>query len=178
MTEDQFNLLSKEEQRVAIAKEVLGQFELKTLIASHGTYFGAETSEGERIVLFGQDAKSFIRNAPQEKTSCYACMLGSLFCGAASIKNNITFDIFLIGRYLSAWFTLKELALLELFFEGFTTECWSEELTIDLISDDEYSSLLDTYNGKQVPTERVKLALNHIIAINGAEITAEGLCKL
>jgi len=181
MTEDQFNLLSKEEQRVAIVREVLERIEAKILNPRRSTFFCAVNAQGDIIKLFGRDAKTYINNIPQTKVTCYVCLLGSLFCGAAIIKNNIVFDVANIGEYLSTWFSTKELALLELFFEGFISESWQDDgynLPSDLLTNEEYLLVEGCFNRDQSAEYRVKLALNHIIAINGAEITAEALCKL
>ncbi len=184
MTEAEFGLLSKEEQRVAIAKEILMLIELNALVPQHATFFHAKDLEGDFIAITGLDAKTFIDEAPKKDIKCYVCLLGSLFCGAASIKNNVVFDIPQIGQYLSTWFTTKELALLEMFFEGFITESWLDceasglSDPIETITDEEYGSLEAVFTRDQTPKHRVKLALEHIISTNGAEITAEALCKL
>jgi len=113
-----FDQLTKAEQRVAVAKDVLLQLKKKNYIAKKGAY--VEVKKGRRSLPVKDNI---------DKTVCKVCALGSCLLSIAKFKNTITFND--AERGLSSWdstdpskrlltsiFTRKQINLMENAFEG------------------------------------------------------------
>jgi hypothetical protein len=83
-----FNKLTKPQQRVAIAKDVLKQLALKRLTAKTGAYIDVQTSVPIKADDANKDLSLFL---PQIK-SCNACALGSMFMCAVGQADKFKVD--------------------------------------------------------------------------------------
>lgn len=136
-----FRKLSKIEQRVQIARDVISQLRARKIVAMHGTWLSDFTgkTDADDGATFPLDTDfSDILNSPKLK-SCNACALGAMF--ACTVKradaytvgnlsngnsfdvpddfvlNRIGADIYDFDRYLQRFFTKKQLGLIEFSFE-------------------------------------------------------------
>jgi len=128
---ESFNKLSKEEQKVAIAKDVLQQIKVKTIIPTTGTYCALDLDWTDPLLEL--DVQS---NFNQLKNfECSVCALGAMMVSNVKFNNNFTFeklnrsnsDVFV--NTLEKYFERYELALIEFAFESWDIE--------DLIEDGE-----------------------------------------
>lgn len=123
--QEAFAKLRPEEQRVAIAKDVIKQLRLKTLKAEHGTYLNldkaAEVNGDAQLcdVIDGQ--------------KCEVCALGGMMIASVLLANELKVSevwwggdrLYGIGgeaclSYLSRFFPYEQLKEIEAAFEGWT----------------------------------------------------------
>lgn len=118
-----FDLMTKAEQRVQIAKDVLKWLRAGKLEPKHMTYINVPTSDALAV---GEQVQSFL----ERNDSCRVCALGATFCAVVLRDNDITMgQLFgLDGKanaqarmleYLSKYFPQSELAAIENAFESF-----------------------------------------------------------
>lgn len=114
---DKFKSLSKAEQRVEIAKDILKQLRAKKYIASRGSYI---------VGLTDVDEELDIRSNFDKVQNCQCCALGACLLSVTKYKNKLKFnDVQLImagdndsWSLLKEIFTVKQIAILEYMFEG------------------------------------------------------------
>lgn len=116
-----FESLTKAEQRVVIAKDLIARLRAKTFTAYSGTYFSARFTRKE---LAGESAQ--VRTVLKTK-KCKGCQLGGLFLCAVDRYDKLEMkdvpdisdmaDIDM-NPYLSRWFSAETLREVEKAFEG------------------------------------------------------------
>jgi hypothetical protein len=116
-----FKKLSRAEQRVAIAKDVIAQLRAKRFIAE-SIYF--QLGKGDDISIYVDD------DAPAAacimQTGCQVCGIGSIFTGAVLKDPKIKMSDVDSGdrddqvQYLRRWFSERQLDLIENYFESNT----------------------------------------------------------
>lgn len=119
-----FNKLTKNQQRVRIAKDVIQQLDSKKLIATQGTYFETKIDQSQ----INQQLNRLIENK-----TCKVCAIGSVFAATVKRANDCAanemesmfrlYDKYeadnrKIRKYLKKWFNADQLALMETAFEG------------------------------------------------------------
>ncbi len=136
---ESFKRLSKPEQRVAIAKDVLAQIKAKKYIPYTRDYirlkFGSPTS--------GSVQKQF------DEINCHVCAIGSLFMSKVKFTNKCDFENIPSGseqaKQLEKYFSKKDIALMEYVFEDF-----------DLNEEIKYKSYdLGVYQGHSISNEEI-----------------------
>jgi len=114
-----FNRLTREEKRVAIAKDVLAQIKAKRFEARCGIYVSGKAEPGSTKEPFAA--------APKEIKKCNVCALGSLFMAKGDLVPNTLdrleiYDGFIgserPAEQLGAYFSQDQLDLIESAFEG------------------------------------------------------------
>lgn len=123
-----FDELSKAQQRVVIAKDLLARLRRRTFTPETSTYLRVtDLNENET------DARKAFRGA-----ACRGCQIGGLFLCALDRHNKLAqsdMELIRVGRrrewqagdgalrnYLTQWFTHAELDIVESFFEGWEDE--------------------------------------------------------
>ncbi len=117
-----FNKLTKAEKRVAIAKDVLAGLASGKLIADSGTY--CEINRNEKADFETTNLQTLLKSKTVD--SCAVCGVGSLFVSLVKKTNKFNIGdgettlLFSEDIYakLHAFFTDKQLALIECAFEG------------------------------------------------------------
>lgn len=115
-----FDHLSKAEQRVVIAKDLIKRLDAHKFVARHGTYFS--------VPLRPQDIKDVtaeIRTILEGK-KCKGCQIGGMFLCAVDRYNKLTLDDVdylednenAMRWYLTQWFSPEQLLEVEAAFEG------------------------------------------------------------
>lgn len=116
----EFNRLPIKEKRIRIAKDVLEQIKSKKLIASRSHNYMSIDSELEEKYDSMQD---FMK---ADEGVCKVCAMGAVLMSKASIANDcemmIAEDDYIIGN-LKGIFTLRQLRLMEIAFEGDFVTC-------------------------------------------------------
>lgn len=118
MARTNFDSLTKAEQRVVIAKDLIARLRAKNFIARSGTYLSAPLTDKE---LRNEEAE--IRDVLKGK-KCKGCQIGGLFLCAVDRHNRLQLstgamdDSNSMRRYLSKWFTKQQLFDVEEAFEG------------------------------------------------------------
>jgi hypothetical protein len=123
MAKVNFDKLSRMEQRVVIAKDLIARLKRGTFTPRTSTYLRVSGLDGHET-----DARKALREA-----ECRGCQIGGLFICALDRHNRLALsDLKLTGGkrdwrafdgalrdYLTKWFSHDELDLVEGFFEGF-----------------------------------------------------------
>lgn len=125
MTTEKFNLLTKSEKVVLVAKDVISQIKAEKYIPNTGSYIGSiHTKE----IIKGDIKSNF-----NKIENCKVCALGSMLLSCTHLGNKLTIDnldlnLSSIGSLdledeeikslFSSIFTPKQLALIEQAFEG------------------------------------------------------------
>lgn len=116
-----FNGLGVEDKRVAVAKDVLEQLDLKKFVAEEGTYFYLESKAKE-----GESLQKVI----DKGESCSVCAMGAVFASKVRLGNdcNITDDILWdsciktgdeeVLKHTEDIFSERTMRLMEWCFEG------------------------------------------------------------
>lgn len=119
-----FDKLTKMQQRVVIAKDLIARIQAKTFLPSSGTYLMPKRGEWFRG-LDGLSRTTEVRDALKGK-ACRGCEIGGLFLCAVDRHNKLRLgDLGAVeenaqgfNEYLRRWFSEEDLALLEQAFEG------------------------------------------------------------
>lgn len=155
----EFKDMDKFQKRVAIAKDVILQIELKKYKPKFGTYVEFH-KKGEELPLT-------ISNFKNDNVKCEVCAIGSMFVSSITSadhthKKMFTDDSMRMISSMSDIFNLKELRLLEYLFEGsdidgkFTKEGATFHKTIRKFR-----------HGQRGATERLTNIMQNIINNNG-----------
>lgn len=140
MTQEEFAKLSKPEQRVAIAKDVIERLQSRTMKAA--SFNGYVVSDAERIEKIAGEGSSPITPDDTKNISrkCTVCALGGAMISAISLGNGVTWDQFYdiggaigssfyglrsefcierrgVTRLLRKYFTAKQMEIIEAAFE-------------------------------------------------------------
>ncbi|HMT01702.1 MAG TPA: hypothetical protein PKD00_00090 [Burkholderiales bacterium] len=164
---DYFNSLSKEEKKVALAKDAIAQIKAGRTIPTNVTYFKSLQDE------------DFDIQKNIDKIKCEVCALGCLFISYIKYNNkyntkDLEEDLIdeIILEDLSKYFTEKELVLIELAFEK-----WSYDAFLDFdtkisrgIAADRYVEELD------ITDEEIDMASEFNGDRNADEVLIE-ICK-
>lgn len=110
---EEFKSLSKPEQRVLIAKDVIKQLKLRKYIARESIYVEYIPAGGNLDVRSNFD----------KVDDCHCCALGSCLLSLTKYNNKFTFnDLDNLGKpvwkELAKFFTVNQLTLIEYAFEG------------------------------------------------------------
>lgn len=127
LTVEQFNALSKAEQKVMVAQDVIAQLQAKKYKGNTGSYI-------DRIQLTGKNIWRAQGDDIQENfdkiKSCHVCGIGACIMSITKFKNKLTFGDIDAGasgmsmsthRLLKSVFTIKEMTWIEGLFEGGNT---------------------------------------------------------
>lgn len=140
-----FKKLSKPEQRIAIAKDVIAQIKAKKFVAGH-TYFQLGKNELNPPQTYEAVEKKLQLGECIAQVGCEVCGIGSLFASAVLKNDKLKFEDFYDVReqeveYLGKWFSKKQLDLVEVYFEqdleaGYgadyrDTHSWEDEIFPD-----------------------------------------------
>lgn len=168
-----FLKLTPEEQRVTIAKDVLAQLRTGKFMAGH-TYFMFGSSENDGVdaesVDEAMDAKIDM-SACISQVSCTVCGIGSLFASGVLKADKLKVNTFMGAaddraaqiKYLKKWFTLKQLDLVECFFEQWGEGNRSEH---NITLPNEILDLSPIFM-EDDDTERLTLIMQNIVSNNG-----------
>ena len=115
-----FNKLTKAEKRVAIAKDVLEQLDLKKYYACSGTYFKLELNSYELEFKEGESLQEYLVDNSKVE-SCSVCAIGSIFASKVRLSNKFNIDHYHDG------IDDHELALYDHDMEYSLNEIFSEE---------------------------------------------------
>lgn len=154
MARIKFEELSKAEQRVVIAKDLLLRLRTKRFTAKESVYLIAR-----KVAQREGDARKALRRA-----ECLGCQIGGLFLCALDRHNKLELrelEVFRDGRdthvrewsmrtYLSQWFSYRELLTLENYFEG-----W------DKVANRRFTELMPA------PADRMRMIAQNIVDGNG-----------
>ena len=168
MIDEAFTRLSKTEQRVAIAKDVLKQLEAKKIVATSGCYVSLEDHDPDLEVHLDDQLSELFPKAGL----CGVCALGSLFVSMVTKLNactakevdfcSVNGDIALRGspyKYLTQLFDIDALHEIENAFEGWND--WSYEV-------EDYDGERQTFN--LIPgddDERLRVIMQNIVGNSG-----------
>jgi hypothetical protein len=133
-----FKAMTKPEQRVAIAKDVIAQIKLKRIKALPLTYLVTNPTDDSDIrgdqILCGVADDTELQSVFKEKiTSCNCCAKGAIFLAAVERFNNLPinwktrpfmhgggyFSGELVTKHLGEYFSAEQLNMIEGAFEGF-----------------------------------------------------------
>lgn len=165
-------MTTKAEKRVAIAKDVIKQLELKKLVATPGTYFSISQRVAEKLKPTAQLQKE-LKKIPK----CEVCALGACFVSAVRKFNDLTVQEVELGKYndelglytssdlgrdgttdkLNEFFEPEQLNRIEQAFEG-----WDRSV----YHNDEYGTVA-FYAKYPNATRRMKAIMQNIIRNKG-----------
>lgn len=134
-----FEALSIDQQRVAIAQDVLNWLAAGRLQARRGTYLFFETPGG--LPVAANLAQTELRDVLRAKETCEVCAIGACFVAAVDRHDALKADVLygtnlpassnrgtwkegasmdheMMRTYLGQWFEQEQLALMENAFEG------------------------------------------------------------
>lgn len=183
----QFKDLTRAEQRVAIARDVIAQLNARAILATPGIYFEfPKDALGEREhgdwgigdkepTLAGKALCDVLTNAAEP---CQVCALGAVFVSAACAAGDYaikgvelsTGDIFAerptqgaMHRYLGGFFDEEQLELMENAFEA--TNINGSYDDDDFITT--YGVAADMFENVEDPTERLRLVMQNVVDNGG-----------
>jgi len=119
---EEFNALPSPRQRVIIAKDVLGHLNSRHYVAEQQTYLRLGDDEYYKPIPEDKQLQEVLKEAPV----CYVCAIGGVFAAAVERCDQLTMgemsgclnDFRSQRKYLSQWFSDKQLSLMEAAFEG------------------------------------------------------------
>lgn len=136
-----FNAMTPAQKRVQIAKDVLNHLDTRQLVAQSGAYISRVEYNVGGLKPYTEDyyrARERVQYSPDArkelldgKVTCAVCAIGSVFVCAVERKNEISmYDVVNAGKtrmtaYLKDFFSLEQLDLMEVAFEGGPTCCES-----------------------------------------------------
>lgn len=97
----EFAKMTKKEQRISIAKDVLAQIRAKRIIAQTGVYF--QPARGYEHRTKRVDMQKPVAETLATVESCQACALGSLFACAADVVPSLKVVDTYVGQTLQNW---------------------------------------------------------------------------
>lgn len=197
-----FKKLNVAGKRVVIAKDVLEALRLKRIKAQRGTYFMTTSSWGDLLKgtrslhSKGPYGEEVVKGSTEVKAAfdaiptCSACALGSVFmatvqrCDALSVKAAVHYSLasyrsptFFNDRmtaYLSDYFTVDQLLLIEDAFEGKKIQDhWSTPTTPEQKALSKLRTAATRFNSpskagkKLTPRERLERIMRNIIRNRG-----------
>lgn len=112
MTTEEFNKLSKLQQRVAIAKDVVAQVGAEKYIAAKGTYYSPSEFPTYRI---NQETALAVK-------ACHVCGLGAMLVSAVRLGNEFDSTQSFMEALLPRFFSRSQRDLIECAFEGWNAE--------------------------------------------------------
>lgn len=173
---EKFWALSKPEQRVAIAKDVIKQLDAEFYKAMSGTYFESNIEVPASEVQF----QKLLKKAKKEGEVCVVCAIGSCFTSAVSLGDSFKVDSdnespYVDGIYLSAEdmrsellnkvFSKKQQNLIEQAFEGVDNN-WADDA--DFVDCTVSSATAIAFGEKyRDVTERLRAIMENIIKNKG-----------
>lgn len=162
LTAEQFLALSKSEQRIVLAKDVIDILQSNKITAKRCAYFE----------MYGHSKKDEI-NELVGKTPCKVCALGGLFVAEVMYTDRATIgdadNRFFIKDRLNEYFEERQLGLIESAFEGTAEFCdgkgYSEdevEAAINFVHNN------DRYRDQYIyPEDAMMLIMQNIVEHNG-----------
>jgi hypothetical protein len=165
-----FNSLTKEEKRVAIAKDVIEQLDLQKFTAKSGTYFSLNLPD-YKVVKEGVSLQKQFDKAE----TCKVCAMGAVFASKVRLGNEfevpystciVSIDDDYIVNSTDSLFSEYEMRLMEFFFEGadINETIYHESEDYDSI-DEKVREFCDTY---KTADERMRAIMQNIIDSEGA----------
>lgn len=170
--------MSISEKRVAIARDVLKQIKKKKILPMHSCYVDSIIYKGNSEIRFDQNIQ--LNKITSKIKDCEACAVGSLFLCA--IDRNNHFDLKQakllhdgsggypeiqmspkpIFAYLKRFFTIKQIQLIEIAFEGY----YSGNFGKNIITFKESEKAMDFRDGTLL-SERLVCIMKNIIENKG-----------
>lgn len=158
-----FKTLSKAEQRVAIAKDVVKQIKVKKYVARSGSYIQPK-------VNFQGD----VRSQFDKIVDCECCALGSCLLSAVKFKNTLEYDDLFsyferdskFTKMLNSIFSTKQQALIEASFEG-GDYLQVLETTKFRLTEEEIDKCVDFYYNFKDSKKRLIAIMENIISNKG-----------
>lgn len=166
---DYFKSLTKEEKKVAIAKDVLLQLKNKKYVAKTGDYVDFDYWETISAVDYDlniQQHFDVIKN-------CKVCALGSAALSCIKYSNNSSFEdarrnTNKFWNQLLKVFTKKELVIIEYAFEGFAHKACGRSVNWNIdISDNILNKTCNFYYKHSNNDNRLKAIMKNIIKNEG-----------
>ncbi len=182
-----FEEMSPAEKRIQIARDVLFQLNAGKLIASEGLWLGANREDDEDFISDKEIAKDDeLKDLLKKRKECYGCALGGMFMCAVERANKLKVsnlrlkdnnDINTINgndvfAYMKKFFSLKQLALIEIAFEkgrgavstGGRTAIIDDDFKIEV-----KEGLLAKYFVETIdePSEKMRLIMENIVVNKG-----------
>lgn len=154
----------KEQQRIAISKDVLKQLSIKTIKAKIGDYFEVYDIK-EPITKVPEKMDDLLRIFKRTKNPCSVCAIGACFVGLVNMGNKIPVKGFLSTDKLEGWeigntdimrealrkvFPSVQISLLEMAFEKYYTLSDNEK-------PDEESMKMAILFGEKYTTDKKRL---------------------
>lgn len=131
MTQEQFEKLSRQDKRIAIAKDVIAQINSKKFIPKNETYFTVTLKKN----VFVDEDDELDKVIKEDAKNCYVCGIGSMFASHVLLADDCTVsDIVPGGNHpiteavvtsndiherLEGIFEPEELDRIEVAFEGY-----------------------------------------------------------
>ncbi len=159
MTKKKFTRLTAAQKRVAIAKDVLQQIRLRTMVPAHVGYF--LWTDRNRIESFNQESV--------KHCSCFVCGIGAGIVSGIRLFNKVhvsenrgfAAEAFPIAK---KFFTAQQAALIEMAFEG---SCIMGNNANVEMSVSAYAKARKFYERHTLPRERVQAIYQNIINNKG-----------
>ncbi len=171
----EFKKLSKPEQRIAIAQDVLDQIKAKRYIATSGRWISFEEEKGTYLSQFSPTDSIQGLFEKKELTTCQCCGLGALFMSCINLNNNTTVENYnyesddlataiseeTLSNGLNEIFSYEQLRLIESYFEG----------ADGAFLDDKRNAINFYYENCE--EERLKLVMENIIENEGTFVPSK-----
>lgn len=187
---DNFDQLSLQEKRVAVAQDVIDRLQQEQYIAEKGSWV---FSYSWSLLDHDLDVKTLL--VENKVQGCGVCALGGLLLSCIAYKNDVTvegvlevarqssgsndFRSYSASKHLKELFEPKQLELIETAYEGasgffYNRFKWDEE-SESLLTEKEFKTALNFYGSHNVSNKaRLTLIMANIIANNG-EFVPEGI---
>lgn len=91
---------SKDQQRVAIARDVLSQLKKATIIADRGTYFKVCANQDIETT---EKLDDLLKSFKKDKATCEVCGIGACFVGLVNLGNNAKSKSFISNKIITDW---------------------------------------------------------------------------
>jgi len=167
MTPKQFKQLTKAEQRVAVAKDVLAQIKQERYVAKTSVYVELSRSNED---LEEKPVKENIHKIKK----CKVCAIGSTILSIAKFKNTIDFDDVTNGGFsqradslLGTVFGKKQLALMEACFESLGSHPYARNTYNYTLPLEDRTKCINFYQDYRSQTDRLQAIMRNIIKNEG-----------
>lgn len=168
-----FKKATKQRKRVMIAKDVLAQLAANRFIAAQGTWIGTL----DDAIMYG-DKDNDVQKIVCEQNQCEVCGIGAVFVSTVEFANRLkagelnihgeSGDFGGYAEYLTQWFSMEQLRLIELAFESGSGGCRTSEKTSEKNAVKFFDFLDLEFNKFDADAdERMRLIMENIIANKG-----------
>jgi len=175
-----FRKLTRAQQRIAIAKDVIAQVKVGRFVPT-STYFEFNRSVDNE---YDDSVQNLDMSNCIAQASCQVCGIGSLFAGAVINADKLKLKDFNFGAerdnqvaYLKRWFTSKQLDLIETVFERWYEDTQGEHHSQQVAMPDivlKHSPIFRTSSKKK----RLLMIMENIISNKGTFDLFKGRHKI